>query len=77
MGGYPTFCQNMEKLKIPSKNHRSNFIKTRKADKQAASSNAMEVSYACLRRNSDHSSALTLANHAKKWLLDEISKKSC
>ena len=70
---------------MPSKNHRSNFIKTRKADKQAASANAMEVTYSCPKRNSEHVSALktlimrrlnrNLANYdrmSEKRLLDKI-----
>src|SRR3989344_8720137 len=71
----------LEKLKMPSKIHRSNFINARKIERQTPLSNAIEVSYLCPKKNSQEKLILMkrlnrdLANYDRmleKRLLDEI-----
>ena len=79
------YSSNLEKLKMPSKNHRSNFINTRKTERQTPLSNALEVSYFCPQKISQDKNILMkrlnrdLAKHDRileKQLLDGIFRNS-
>jgi hypothetical protein len=70
---------------MPSKNHRSNFINTRKTERQAPLPDANEVSYFCPKKNSQDKFILMkrlnrdLAKYDRmleKQLLDKIFRNS-